>query len=451
MKKQTFYFAILIALLVLPISCEKDEYDDQNRLQSFKTEIAKSFVLGIAKGAGGKVGDEATGWVLENIFGESSEPSLSNEQLSEQINDIGTKLDNLSKQIERFKDDVDKTLQEIYVQGIRTEYTAQVSGLAKICANVKAIRNDFATLSTNASTTPTNDWNTLAKQINNELDIHTLETQLFQLQNTMTIGSIDGAIKLWGKLTFENITKSNADDCFLSVMNHFQRYYLVQADLLFFIIDKAHEEFTDHNYKAIPALAQYREEMLKQAIIFLDQSERMITYFASYMEDEFKFRDDWNLSQGASIKNVDSYQSDHLAFADELVGQAMGWENSITVRIVDQYVAGYSNIEDVSVTLVNVQTGAEYLAESSANAISKSYAVYPASIPTSYNWEVKRFIFNDLPNGSYKIKDTYAGLTDHFEGRNIKFLNDVYLSSPLKVSAGSHINIFCQVYAEVDE
>jgi hypothetical protein len=348
--------------------------------------------------------------------------------------------------IEDFKKDVEHFLNVIYVQGIKTQYTTQVIGLESIIASVEAIRNDFVNLSTSVATS-SNDWQVLAKQIDAELVMHTLDSQLGTIQKSMTTGNLDGALKLWGELTFENITKSNADDCFLSVMNHFQRYYLVQADLLFFIIEKAHKKYEDPNTKAIPALAQYRVEMLKQAAIFLDQAERIITYFASYMVDDFKFSEDWSLSQYARIKNMDSYQSDNLALADELVGQAMGWENSITVRIVDQQP---SDIDDVSVTLVNAQTGAEYSSESSANAISNSIAVYPASTPTSYNWKVKRFIFNDLPNGTYKIKDTYSGLIWHHDGRDIKFLNNVYLSSPLKVSEGSHSNIFCQVYSEVE-
>ncbi|WP_430974144.1 hypothetical protein [Sunxiuqinia rutila] len=450
MKKLTFYFSLLIAL-ALPISCsQNDEFDDANggQLHSFQTEIAKSFVLGIAKGAGGKVGDEATGWVLKNIFGESSEPSISNEELADEIQEIGTKLDNLSKQIENFKKDVEHSLQVIYVQGIKNQYTTQVSGLEEIFANVQTIRNDFINLSTQVSTS-SNDWGVLAKQIDTELDIHTLETQLATIQNSMTIGSLDGAIKLWGELTLENMKKSNADDCFLSVMNHFQHYYLVQADLLFFIIEKAHKVYENPDTKALPALAQYRKEMLKQAAIFLNQAESIITHFANYMENDFNFREDWHLAQYGKLKKLVTYQSDYLAFADELVGQAMGWENSITIRFVDQYSSyGPSIIEETSVTLVNKDTGEEY--SSGEKDVSVSLAHYLDQSQSSYQWEIKRFIFNNLPNGTYQIKDTYDNLKSFYENRYILFLNDAYLSSPLTVSDGSHINIFCQTYAELE-
>lgn len=446
MKKQSFYFTVLIALAFL-ISCSDDnEIDNQNngQLHSFQTEVAKSFVLGVAKGAGGKVGGEATGWVLENIFGQSSEPSISNEELEGDIKEIGTKLDNLSKQIEDFKNDIDHSLHIIYVQGLKTQYTAEVSGLNEILANVASIRNDFISVTTQLSTS-SNDWKVLAKQLDTELNIHTLETQLATIQNSMSTGSIDSAIKLWGDLTLENITKKNTDDCFFSVMNHFQRYYLVQADLLFFIIEKAHKVYEDPNTKAIPALVQYRVEMLKQATIFLDQAESIITHFATYMENDFKFRENWHLSQYDKLKNLVSYQSDHLAFADELVGQAMGWENSITVRFVDQHPSSFKN---VSVTLVSKDTGEEFSAESSA--ISVSFASYLDVSQSSYRWDVKRFIFNNLPNGTYKIKDTYDDLKTFYENRYILFLNDVYLSSPMTVSEGSHSNIFCQTYSEVN-
>ena len=446
MKKKTIYCLLLIALLALPISCSKDDDsgDQDTRLQSFQTEIAKSFVLGIAKGVGGKVGSDATGWVLENVFGESSEPGITNEEIADEIQELGTKLDNLSKQIEDFKKDVENSLKVIYVQGLKTQYTAQVSGLEPIIASVDAIRSDFVNLTNRVSTT-SNDWQVLAKQIDTELDIHTLETNLYTIQNTMSIGSLDGALKLWGDLTIENIKESNAEDCYLSVMNHFQRYYLVQADLLFFIIEKAHKIYEDPNTKAIPALAQYRDEMLKQANIFLDQSERIITHFADYSKNDFMFRDDWHLSQYANIKNLNSYQADDLAFADELVAQAMGWENSITVRFVDIH-SQVSTIKDLSVTLVNEVTGAEYSSESSA---SESFSVY-SSNQTPYQWDVKRFIFNNLPDGTYRIKDTYDNLTTHFEGSDIKFLNEEYTSSRLYVKEGNYTNIFCLAYGEVE-
>lgn len=439
-----FRALFLTAVMVILVSaCGSDDSSDNAvQVEAFQQEVAKSLVLGLAKGVGSEVGGDATGWVLGKLGGSTDTAT------ADAIQEVGTKIDKLSSQIADFKRDVDEALNKLYTQGEKIEYTSQVTILEPIIANAKTIRDDFVNLTTHVSP-DSSDWQTLATQIDNELDIHALETDLATIQQIMSTGDPDGALELWGDLTMDNLNSSNAEECYMSIMNQFQRFYLVQADLLNFIIEKAHKIYNDPNSKAVPALQSYRTEMLKQAEIFLNQAERVLTSFNHSPFEDFPFREDWHMERAGSYMELaesSNYQSPHLGIADEIVAQAMGWENSLTIRLAERW--RYEDLQGKTVVLVNEATGQEFSSETYAQT---SHSLYADQVGfNSSKWVIKRLIFKNLPEGRYHLKDIYADYTYEFEGGTFKFLHDYYLSHVFTITTGSYKNMLCEIFIRED-
>lgn len=450
--------AVVITTLVSACGSDRDGDNQADNSQlvlgTFKQEVAKSLVLGLAKGVGSEVGGDATGWVVGNLFGGADDPSAPDAATEDAIKEVGGKIDTLSSQVENFQNEVDNALKKLYTQGQKVQYSTIVQPLEKTMANIKRINNDLVRLETQIAPN-TEDWKTLATEIKDkDLVISDRKTDLIQIQTAMENGELDGAIQLWGDITIDNLKSSNAEDCFWSVMNQFQRYYLAQADLLNFIIEKAHKKYADSNSEASPDLKLYRTEMLKQSKIFLNQAERILAFFNNvYVNENFTFHSDWHIQNGFNLVDSSDYQSPHLAVADEIVGQAMGWKNSLTIRIADIYAGeAHELLSGITVVLVN-KAGEEFPAETYAAQISRRvYSSQKASDPLYkgqyYQWDIKRFVFNDLPNGQYRLKDVYSDYAIWFEGKDIKLLDDEYLDNIFIIKDGVYKNMLCLTYQQ---
>ncbi len=388
--------------------------DDQNvhsfapphAVQSFKSDLMKSFVKGIVTGVGGKAGGRATGWVMDSIFG-SDGPSPPDPAVLEEIQTIGNQVEELKQDLEAFKQAMTKGLE-------KNEYLNIVQPIQQETGWLDTIQSRYIFLCQKINADNDNDWEEFATRLKADLDTTRLETFLNNTRKAM-IGDPNSAIRVWGKLQMSDAIDEKRHQ---QVFNQFQKWLYYQVFALNLLVEVSHQRGgTDMDY-AQTCVDRFEEGIKKQADIFLESVEGVMlishrTYNPIHETGHGPYGDEWDVDKNGlrPLPNED-YKPETLAQADEIVGSSLGLDKSITVRLATYHlvkgVPAVSTIKDVPITLIG-EGGGEYKPDS----VTLNRFDQQKDIQDEYGnhliWDLKRYFFYNLPDSddsyTFNLKD----------------------------------------------
>jgi hypothetical protein len=408
--------------------------------------VGGAFAMGLIQGAGSQIGSRATGWVLDSVFGESDTPSYPTDPaLISAIEQNSMEIHQLRDELEQFEKKISAALQQILTQTQRNEYTILVSALLDDIARIETQHNNLWFITNHLNMPEDTDWENTVKDFQRKLDIDALEVSMRKFQRVLA-GSADtsSAIELWGKIhTTYAITQQNHQPLF----DQFQMYANLQLMTLNLILEKRHSSNSGKTPEYFVDL--YLTGLEQQSDMFLRKVLSVMAVSVNHtMSDNAHPYDytDWHAYEinVFALLATDSRESAVLAEADTITAEAMAVEQSLTIRLVDymwhESPKNPSWIQNVPVTLINVDSGLEY----AADVIHRDREIMPETGHEIYGWghqfwDFNRYVFTSLPEGNYMLKN----INDQFPnpyGHGSAIYHSDYLSKQIVMQAGRHGN-----------
>lgn len=414
-----------------------------------KGALAAAFAKGLVEGAGQQIGDRATGWVLDEIFGESNEPSVPTGEILDAITDVSNEIKEIRAELEKFQVQISQSLQLILTQTERNEYTTLVTSLSSSIVKIQRLHDTLLFITSHAAGYDDEDWKMLVNDFEKQLNIIELEEILRQFQRVMS-GSTDtsSAINLWGNI---NIKYAFSKQNHHALFNQFEMYANLQLITLQLILEKRHKSKT-----GMPAsyyVDLYLEGMKKQSEIFMSRVEAMmaVSQNTRLYNNSHPYRNtDWFVSISAShtLLNSSTRESAVLAEADNLVANYLVIEPALTVRLALPMILVPDNwIKDAPMVLVHQDTSDEYVPDT-------TYQYSPelpltGHEPTDSNlwkqyWFINRYIFSDLPAGTYRIKNSINSTMPVYHG--MQMIHNTYLEYDIIPASNRQSNVLITTY-----
>jgi hypothetical protein len=376
-----------------------------------KGAMAAAFAKGLITGAGEQIGNRATGWVLDEIFGSADEPNDPTGEVLDAITDVSLEIEELKAELERFEAQISQSLDKILTQTERNEYTTLVSTLTPSIVTIERLHDTLVFITSNAGKND-EDWKQIVVDFEKQLDLVELENILRMFQRVLE-GASDtrSAIHLWGTIhTKYALTKQNHQPLF----DQFQRYGNLQLLTLQLILEKRHK--SGSGMPASYYVDLYLDGMKKQSEIFIEKVETMMAISQNtrlYPNSYPYARTDWLAGANGVLYDSATRESPVLAEADNIAANLMAVDPTLTVRLTYWDIVPDNWILDAPVILVNTVTHEEV----SPDNTSKYSPEFPltgheSSSNTAWKqyWYINRYVFTGLPAGTYRIKDVNAQL-----------------------------------------
>jgi hypothetical protein len=415
--------------------------------------VLKPFVKGLVQGAASEVGSRATGWVLDQIFGDSDSPEYPTDPaVLSAIAENGTQIRELRSELEDFEKKLNSTLQAILTQTERNEYTTLVTALTDDIVTLQRQQETLWFISTHLDDPDESEWKAEAEDLLAELNVNDLDDTLRKFQRILGGADTSSAIEVWG---FLNTRYAVAEQNHEALFYQFQMYANLQATALNLLLEKRHQSDTGLSPEHYVDL--YLDGMTTQADIFLKRVEGMMAV-SQHRDCGIKvnnrpYIDDWYAYENDYVHFIllisDTRESETLVQADTIVGSALGRDQAVTLRLADYMwmdsIKNPSWLADVPVTLINIDSGVEYAPDNVyRNRIDLPETDYEA---TRQLWDINRYEFVDLPVGSYAIKN----VNDSFpqpDGRTVcKLIHQEYLNQQVVMAEDCFHNLLMSAYA----
>lgn len=407
--------------------------------------IAGAFAMGLVQGAGSQIGDRATGWVLDNVFGESGTPNYPTDPaVINAIEQNSIEIRQLRGELEQFEKRMSEALQQILTQTQRNEYTILVSALLDDITRIESQHDTLWFITNHSNMSEDDDWENTVIDFKKNLNINDLEISIRKFQRVLA-GSPDtnSALELWGRLhTTYAVTQQNHKPVF----DQFQLYANLQLMALNLILEKRHCSNSGKSPSYFVDL--YLGGVKKQSEIF----HRKVLSVMAISMDHFMHNNanpymntDWHAYENNSIvlHATPSRESPVLAEADAITAAAMAIEQSFTVRLASRMRVGKApfRIQNVPMILINIDTSKEY----TPDEIFRDREPMPKTVHNEDTfdwsqsiWDFNRYVFTELPVGNYVLKD----MNHQF---NNLFHSD-YLERQLHMQTDKHGNILLPAY-----
>ena len=409
-----------------------------------KGAMAAAFAKGLISGAGEQIGNRATGWVLDEIFGSNGEPNDPTGETLSAIGEVSREVKELKAELERFETQVNQSLQQIITQTERNEYTTLVSTLTPSIVKIQRLHDTLLFITSHAGKND-EDWKQYVIAFEKDLNLNELEDILRLFQRVLGGASdTSSAINLWGTInTKYALTKQNHQALF----DQFQMYGNLQLVTLQLILEKLHE--SKSGKPASYYVDLYLEGMEKQSRIFTNKVETMmaISQNSRLLNNSYPYtHTDWFAGSNGILYDSATRESSVLVEADSIVASLMALDPAMTIRLTYWDLAPDNWILNIPVILVNVSTHEEYSPDST-NQYSPMFPL-TGHESTSNNlwkqyWYINRYVFKGLPAGTYRIKDVNAQSPKPY-GRPV--LHSKYLQYDIVPPADRQSNVLITAY-----
>ncbi|MFC2034111.1 hypothetical protein ACFLTT_01720 [Chloroflexota bacterium] len=293
--------------------------------------VAKTILLGLLEGAANKIGGESVGWVLKQIRGGDSSTETQRE-----LDNISNRLGQLSAEIIELKNEVAAGFAELKGLVERSTYETRATMLNEPMSKIETAWNRITYAAASLDASDPNHQNA-ADTIIGSINTAEIESALQQIHTTLVDQpGVPGLTRAWGEMQLKNPQKSWADDKYYELENQFTYYAAIQLTGLTVLIEKYHADNLP-NSMIEQAIEKYQNNIKTQGDLFLTSVESILAWHCQcsrnnhpVYQEEWSF--EWNFSTTwPVVKNV--LESKTLDKADTIVGDLIGRQNSIIIRI----------------------------------------------------------------------------------------------------------------------
>lgn len=409
-----------------------------------------SFVTGLAQGAGEQIGSRATGWVLDKIFGPSGTPARPDAAAVAAIQEVGSEVKALKADLEAFESEVNKALTQILIATEQTQYDTLVSSLSEDIAFVETMTSNFWVLCAHTYENDA-DFGTLATSLRNHLDPVDLETRLRKFNNILagTQGGGSSAIDKWGFLQTRHAAGQRNEQ---ALYVQFQYFAGLEINLLNLLLEAYHVEYSS-GVGAADKVDLYREFMLGQSNLFLMRVEGMMALMQNWeaLPSQMIYLYEWNSYNADILLASPSRESAVLQTADAIVGEALGIEKAVMLRLATpnspNSVSNPSMLNAVALSLRNTVTSAQF----TPDYVYKNRVDQPdlGTVVHQFTpWDINRYVFFNLAPGQYalvNVNSQYPCPRPGFE--DYLLLHSAYLTQTISTGSTGFRNMLITAYA----
>lgn len=410
--------------------------------------VAKTLLLGLLEGIAQKGGSEAAGWMINKIRGGDTSDST-----VKALADISSKLDNISTQIQELDRALARGIEDLKNQAEYLNYETAARGLE---APISVIETALGNLRNIASLDSTEE--DFEKSLNyyiDEINAKDIETALQQIHNVLVDRQgVRGITRVWGEMALgfaEGWSWKN--DKYPNLESQFEYYASLQLAGLTVLIDKYHSENNTATVTKInveKAISDYKNHIQAQGDLFLTSVESQLAWHTQcYHSDkphlyqkEWSYH--WNFRSKAAVIDK-AIESATLKKADTILGEYLGLQNSITIRIFNtgkKHLSGNLNHYYMGLSLASGGKDGPRVTEPTIPQIITTQ--YPSQGDSSceqggkgYTAQFARYRFDNLEPGVYYISDNNRGwrsITKGVDDETVLMINTKLLSLPFNVT-----------------
>ncbi|MFC1984336.1 hypothetical protein ACFLVO_04955 [Chloroflexota bacterium] len=462
--KQTTNFNDFIALLVEHVDTEEVEFHDftSSALDSglvtagIGVDITKALLLGLLEGAAGKIGGEATGWIIEHVIGGGEKSEL--DDIKNDINELSNQITGLSVDL---RNGIDRLANLIEM----THYDTRAALLSTEISRIK--RNWERIIAVSKLDPGSSTDQGQARRKLDAIDAVQLDIDLQTIHdNLVGTPEVESLLKLLGERSLTNSRKDWESDKYDILENQFAYYAALQLTGLTVLVEKYHaENYSETEINDI--IDEYRQRIQAQGDIFLTSVESILAWHCmTESQNHPVYQKEWSFNwkrfgRGGSgnvfdrpiITNV--IESQTLRKADKVLGDYLGLENSVTIRVYSSgktstylWSRDFNDPGYLKMRLDYGQNRASITDDVEPIIIKTSYPEHTgtgAQAHANYYAQYARFTFVDLQPGTYYIHDattSWLGCTPPSRSYGtIPLINRNLLNLPFEITdMDSHHN-----------
>ncbi|GAB4393006.1 MAG: hypothetical protein Tsb0032_10750 [Kiloniellaceae bacterium] len=386
--------------------------------------IGTAVATGLAGGAAKKAGGAAAGWVLEEIFGDPDEEQVQAiEQLGDQLTSVQNAVAALGEELSRDMDLIQKELKEIKLEQLYIAWQTVDNDLQQYITQLDVQYGRFLGYAASPKTTTKEEVTELIDEI---LNTNNGAAVVMAQINKLLIGSesAKGALQLYSEMV-QPLVRDGKQSCYAAIRNYFNYYVTAayaQQRALYLLVEAFHEDGND-------TLAQrqrdgYQAMVKSQEIPFVSVVD---TLLHEEMLGGIQLVDGHTLYTYDYVHALQDYSAQGFydgtysptevrAEAEELLTASLclapDHNRLVLWMVYPPLDMGYAQLKGKNFNNVDVQV--RDAGNASAPGISASYSnvvIINRSNgekgPRNYvrDHSFKRMVFEDLPGGSYVMKD----------------------------------------------
>ncbi|WP_299704632.1 hypothetical protein [uncultured Tateyamaria sp.] len=391
--------------------------------------VGTAVVTGLVSGAAKEAGGSAAGWVLGEIFGT---PDTSQ---ADAIKDLGDQLDSIATAVEALTDQlaedmkmIQKELRAIEQEQLYLAWEIRDNDLQQYISRLNVQYKTFLTYAANPDSTSQQEVTNLVEEI---LDTNQGAKVVIAEVNTLLVGgggnsSSKGVLQLWSEMT-EPLIKAGKMSCYAALETYFQYYVAsayAQQRALYLVIEAYHQSGNDP--AAQEARRTYQDYVKSQEIPFVQNIDAMLrmqlqggvhaassgkTYDFDYVKalQEYSSSGFWvgAYTPSATRARAERIITNSMCLADDknrlviwMIYPPVNTGGQNTPKSVD-----FNNVS-VEVQVAGNEAGASYPPAYINDIVTNP--VPGINNPSDYFKQAhyaRRMVFEDLPGGSYVMKD----------------------------------------------
>jgi hypothetical protein len=338
---------------------------------------------------------------MKEAFGWGEEPPDRQGEIVDMLAQQGEMLENVITEIKELESKVAASTAEIKAALKDTEYNLKADTLADIRAFIDSCYQQLYFITQADPREP--GYADLVTELAKRLDARDLQKDLANLHNTLLSQGPgeSGLFEIWGEIQHR---LAYSEDRYPELADHMAYWYDVQVKALHLFLEYLHYQYPENTLMPKNALSIFDNNLLLQTNMFRARVETF-----GYVDRGYFFDRNFLYTPRITAFCWDRFTSPQLAQADRMIGEMLGQNKSLIVRLymtVLNYNYHGASFDNVKLQLINTATNNVYEALPELN----KFEVWRNATHNSFylHTEIGRFSFGDLPFGEYRLVNNNA-------------------------------------------